>query len=210
MIGGNVMSIVQAYITKNFVVVGGDKRAMTTNKEIASENFKKIVRINKNIIIGMTGSITGNYVLFSEFINEDLSLKNNNYDEITYKNMIEKITKSYYDNNNYLQKESIHSLICGWNGEKFLATTYFTKDKDVKLNKPIEVYPQDEDSVKVINCGENQHYLDVLELKNKMPCTNILQFKNLFKDVLHIGITYDNTINECADFETIKLKDVII
>lgn len=39
---------------------------------------------------------------------------------------------------------------------------------------------------------------------------NILQFKNLFKDVLQKGIKYDNTINNNADFEAIRLKDVII
>lgn len=206
------MSLIQAYITKNFILVGGDTRG-TNGDIIVSNGVKKVFKINKNIIIGMAGKVNGNCVLFEDFIkftDNKFEFKDVNFDQLTYKEFTSKINESYYNNNDYLQENSIHSIVCGYDGEKLMATTYITKDVNKSLNKPIEIIPLSETDVRVINCGEEQHYLDAFELKDKINALNILQFKNLFKDVLQKGIKYDNTINNNADFEAIRLKDVII
>ena len=43
------MSLIQAYITKNFILVGGDTRG-TNGDIIVSNGVKKVFKINKNII----------------------------------------------------------------------------------------------------------------------------------------------------------------
>lgn len=206
------MSLIQAYITRNFILVGGDTRG-TNGDIVVSNDVKKVFKINKNIIIGMSGKVNGNCILFKdiiEFTDNKFKLKDVNFDQLTYKEFTSKINESYYNNNDYLQENSIHSIVCGYNGERLMATTYITKDANENFNKPVEIFPLNETDVRVINCGEEQHYLDAFELKDKINALNILQFKNLFNDVLQKGIKYDNTINNNADFEVIRLKDVII
>ncbi len=69
------MSLVQAYINENFILVCGEQKAQLTDGTII-ENFIKIHKINPSTIIGLTGTIEGNYALFSDYINEDFTLKN--------------------------------------------------------------------------------------------------------------------------------------
>ena len=52
------MSLVQAFICEQFVLVCGDTRAVFSNGEI-SDNFPKVKKID-NAIIGMTGNIQDN------------------------------------------------------------------------------------------------------------------------------------------------------
>lgn len=68
------MSLVQAFIYKDFIVVGGEKKA-TLQGGIVVDNFNKVVKLNEVIIIGMTGTVEGNARLFSQFLNGDLSKK---------------------------------------------------------------------------------------------------------------------------------------
>ena len=46
------MSLVQAFIYKDFIVVGGEKKA-TLQGGIVVDNFNKVVKLNEVIIIGM-------------------------------------------------------------------------------------------------------------------------------------------------------------
>lgn len=68
------MSLVQAYINENFILACGEQKAKLTDGTII-ENFIKVHKINHYTIIGLTGTIEGNYALFSDYINEDFTLK---------------------------------------------------------------------------------------------------------------------------------------
>lgn len=57
------MSLVQAYINENFILVCGEQKAQLTNGTII-ENFIKVHKINNSTIIGLTGTIEGNYIVF--------------------------------------------------------------------------------------------------------------------------------------------------
>ena len=81
------MSLIQAYITRNFILVGGDTRG-TNGDIVVSNDVKKVFKINKNIIIGMSGKVNGNCILFKdiiEFTDNKFKLKDVNFDQLTYK-----------------------------------------------------------------------------------------------------------------------------
>lgn len=200
------MSLVQAFIYKDFIIVGGEKRAVLQDGEII-DNFNKVLKLNECVIIGMTGTIEGNACLFSNFINRDFSMKKKNFD-LDYNEMIEVTNRSYYGNQEFLNEHSVHSVVCGWDGEKLTGVSYFTNDNNTDYNKPIDLTPEYDGHMRVVNCGMNEHYLEACRLFEKNKPNNILQFKNLFRDVIDNGIKFDPSINNNVSFETIIRKNV--
>lgn len=203
------MSLVQAYIYKNFILVGGDQLAILSNGQVI-DNFVKVRKINNNVIIGMSGTIEGNATLFSYFVNNDLTIKEKNL-ALTYEDIIRITHKSYFENNDFLQKHSVHSVVCGWDGYKFTGYSYFTKDNDKSMNRPIDLTPDSDSQVKIINCGMHEHYMEAIRLleENNPSNINIRQFKNLFRDVIDKGVKFDKTINHNITFEAIRKVDVL-
>lgn len=56
------MSLVQAVITKKYLLLGADQRAI--KKDIIKENCNKIIKINDEIMFGCTGGVIDNSILF--------------------------------------------------------------------------------------------------------------------------------------------------
>ena len=200
------MSLVQAFIYKDFIVVGGEKKA-TLQGGIVVDNFNKVVKLNEVIIIGMTGTVEGNARLFSQFLNGDLS-KKMDHPNLSYNEMIAITNKSYYDNQKFLNDHTIHSVVCGWNGKKLKGVAYFIETGKDKFTGPIDVTPQYDNEISIVNCGRNEHYWDAYKLLEKNNPRNILQIKNLFRDVIDIGMKYDKSINNNISFEKIRKIDV--
>ncbi|MBE5942402.1 MAG: hypothetical protein E7264_07695 [Lachnospiraceae bacterium] len=201
------MSLVQAYIYRDFIVVAGEQRAKLNNGEIL-ENFVKVRKISDTAIIGMTGTIEGNAKLFSEFINSDFSLRGD-FSCVSYNDICKSLCKSYYDNYDYLQVHNVHSVLCGWDGVKMTGKAFFTKDDNPNKNGIHDLTPQDAETVRVVSCGLNVHYNNAIEFGKSVSIINITQMKNIFKNVLQIGIKLDDSINNKATFERIRKVDVI-
>ena len=54
------MSLVQAVICDEFVFVAGEQKLNLSGSGVL-HNFRKIFRLNKNVIIGLSGSMDDNY-----------------------------------------------------------------------------------------------------------------------------------------------------
>ncbi len=63
------MSVVMAFVTREFTVMCADKR-ICRNGNIHSEDFRKVYYLNHNIIFGFAGSVLGNYILLSDYLED--------------------------------------------------------------------------------------------------------------------------------------------
>jgi len=199
------MSLVQAFIYKDFILVCGEQRAELDNGKIL-EHFIKVRKLNETTIIGMTGTIEGNFKLFSDYIQNDFTLKETFCTE-NYLEIENKVLKNFHENFEYLQTHSIHSVICGWDGNNMTGKAFFTKDTS-HLHTITDISPEFSGQVRFVNCGLNEHYVNAERIRSQINPNSILQFKNLFKEVIFEGIKFDNTINKNITFEKIRRIDI--
>ena len=77
------------------------------------------------------------------------------------------------------------------------------------MKQPInDLTPEYSGHVRFVNCGLSQHKETAERLVNYKNPQNLLQFKNLFNDVLDEGVKFDNTINQNINYEKIRRVDV--
>lgn len=201
------MSLVQTFISTNFIVVGGDQRAILGDGK-QQDDIKKIHKLNNTTIIGMTGKILDNFRLFENFVNYDLSKRDVVIDE-TYPQLADIISERF---NLYKKKkliDNVYSIVCGWDGTKFSGRTFFINSSQKNLDyqgifniTPSVGHPS------FINCGKNEHGYKFKELYDINNHETILNFKNIFKNVIKAGVKFDDGINSNYDFEQIKRKDI--
>lgn len=198
------MSLVQAYIRNDFIVVCGENRAVINNK--TNENFRKVFKLNKYTIIGFTGSIAGNACLFGDYVNSNLSLTQLCMNS-TYQEIVTHLIDTYHKNFDFINNKGIHSIVCGWDGEKMTGKTFFTKDNNASLNGIKDVTPENQNFLRVVNCGLNKHYENAYKFYKESEPSNIVQVKNVFKNVIDVGVKFDDTINNTLTFEKIRKSD---
>lgn len=196
------MSLVQAVVTYSFVLMCGDKKANFKNGE-ESENFVKVFKLNPNIIFGIAGNIHDNQKLFHDYLNVDFENCNlcvtKNCNE-TLNDFFRIITNRFNEIIKH-QDSNIHSLICGWDGEKFVGKSFFTSTGIT------DAIPLNEGDVKFLSSGDNRHIENFLCIKDKYPF-NILGMKNTLRDVLEKGVKFDSSINNISTFESIRISDI--
>ena len=221
MIGGGFMSVVQAIIMKNFLLVGADKRAIYPNGDFV-ENHNKLIKLNNEIIFGCTGGTFDNFKLFEGYCNyskENGFVKVNNDFNISYNEFVKIISNRLvtihqeHIDKNIDKKYEIGSIVCGYNGKEFECTIfsvgskYGFPDGIIKTNKPID-FPY-----KGVTAGKIIHKEKLEELYEKTYKKygelTLRQCKNIMLDVFEEGSKLDSTINNDVCFETIKKKDVM-
>ena len=207
------MSLVQFVLSNNFILVCGDNKA--------SESCNKVIKINKNIIIGCSGNLRDCHELISKYC--DLSIANgisvkSEKCNLSYHEFISQILKQYefmekiYNNNCISKKYEFTDVICGFDGREFVANV-FALHLDPNQNQRASLIEKPKRSLHLCFClGEpgQPHYKNLLsKIDNRKP-TEIIEFQNIMRDVLNEGIKTDRSINNICHFESIQLKDVII
>lgn len=210
------MSLVICTITDTFALMGAEKRGILG--DIIKENVNKLIKVNKNIIFGCTGGIKDNYTLFDEFCgySDDCGLYNlESPIDISYHDFIDLISRrfSYMQNiHNDMsnpRKYNIQSLVCGFNGNCF-EITCFNLTEDVSIPQGIVKAVKAPDfPYKGAVAGKPMHIEVMHNLVYQRQPSNVLQYKNIIKDVIDQGTLVDDTINTNYHFEKIRLKDVI-
>ena len=201
------MSLVQAFIYKDYILVCGEQRA-NLDSGIVLENFVKVRKLNPTTIIGMTGTIEGNAKLFKDYINPDFTIKGTGQLQ-TYNEIKHRTIENFYNNYDYFQIKSVHSVICGWNGQKMTGKAIFTKDTNNPNMAPItDLTPDFLEQLRWVNCGLNQHEENLKTLFKEMQTVNVLALKKLFIDVIKMGVEFDETINSNISFEYIRRSNV--
>lgn len=193
------MSLVQAVICDQFVFVGGEQQLNLSSGGVL-HNFRKIFKLNENVIIGLSGSIDDNYYLFQDYLTIDFELKGDCLDSL--EEVYDRVTARYREMTEQGECD-VFSLVCGWNGGGFEAKTFFIDSVRTADSQITEVKPEHEKDAKVISCGDNRHYDNLLAGIYRYGA-EIYGLQRAFRDVLAQGVMFDDFIDKNAQFEVIR------
>lgn len=220
------MSIIQAVITEKECIISGDSRLSNIKDNTYMPGFNKIIKLNNQILFGITGEPTSSLKLFEGYCYMHTTkgfINSENIFNISYTNFVDIISDRY----KVMYKEhksgdniyEINDIICGFNGEEFemtaiiLGSTFDFPDGIFKIHKPKD-FPY-----KAATLGLKEHndklallaQIQYAKYNYKKPLT-ILQWKNIMQEVTDEGSKFDFTIDNNLNFETIRKinKDGII
>lgn len=210
------MSIIQAVITDSICVLSCDNRTTNIKTNEHSSGFNKIIKLNSNIMFGVTGNPINSFKLFDGycFYNKVNGFSNlDNTFDISYEDFVNIILNRY----NEMYKEhivnkkqyDIGDIICGFNGSEFEIITLSLgltlgfpdgvmtvhKAKDFPYKAAIAGLTKHKDNFEIL---AQKHYFE-----NKKQLT-IRQWKNIMQEVVDDGSKFDNTIDNNLNFETIR------
>ncbi|MCI8304621.1 MAG: hypothetical protein HFF52_08345 [Lawsonibacter sp.] len=193
------MSLVQAVICDQFALVCGEQRLNLNNGGVL-HNFRKIFKVNKDVIIGLSGAMDDNYYLFQDYLNVDFTLKEDCRDSL--EEVFDKVSERYREMTEQGECD-VFSLVCGWNGFGFEAKTFYVNSAFGESSRITAVRPEHEKDAKVISCGDNRHYDNLLAGVYRYGA-DIYGFQRAFRDVLAQGVMFDEFIDKNAQFELIR------
>lgn len=193
------MSLVQAVICEDFAFVAGEQQLNLSSGGVL-HNFRKIFKVNENVIIGLSGTIEDNYYLFQDYLNVDFTLKEGCQDSLA--EVFDKVAGRHREMTEQGECD-VFSLVCGWNGVSFEAKTYFVNSyvpgdsriTDVRLERPKDA--------KLISCGDNRHYTNFMENVYKYG-VEVFALQRAFRATLAQGVMFDDYIDTNAQFEIIR------
>ena len=206
------MSIVQTFLTRDFLVMSGDTRAYKDSK--INENYRKVFRINDYSAIGITGVAENCQLLFSDYINTDFQIiENDDFLAQTIQNIDEKFAQLKRNN---FQPLKVSCIIAGWNGSNFGRKLYKIQrssdglEDDVEVIDELYAYSNTKHDFSV--CSSRDYYFEMfndyfVNSVNEGKPLNIRMIKNLMMDVVDKGVELDLSINNKLDFITMRRCD---
>lgn len=193
------MSLVQAVICDEFAFVAGEQQ-LKLNSGAVLHNFRKIFKLNENVIIGLSGSMDDNYYLFQDYLTIDFELKEDCPDRL--EDVFDKVTTRYREMTEQGECD-VFSLVCGWNGSGFEAKTFFINSQLGEENRITNVRPEHEKDAKLISCGDDRHYDNFLAGVYRHGA-DINGLQRAFRETLAQGVMFDDFIDKNAQFEVIR------
>lgn len=193
------MSLVQAVLCDQFAFVAGEQQ-LNLNSGGVLHNFRKIFRVNENVIIGLSGVIEDNYYLFQDYLNVDFTLKEGCIDSLH--EVFDRVTARYEEMTDQGECD-VFSLVCGWNGLGFEGKTFFVDSGNLANSRITDVVPEHPKDAKLISCGDNRHFQNFLDGVYKYGF-EIYGLQRAFRDVLAQGVMFDDYIDKNAQFEVIR------
>lgn len=193
------MSLVQAAICDQFVLVCGEQKLNLTSGGVL-HNFRKVFKINDNVIIGLSGAIDDNYYLFQDYINPDFTLKEDCPDSM--EEVFDRVTARYQEMMAEGECDAF-SLVCGWNGLGFEGKTFYIDSVLPGNSKITDVKPAHEMDAKLISCGDDRHYENFFNAVNRHGFS-VYGIQTAFREVLAQGVLFDDFIDKNAQFELIR------
>lgn len=205
------MSLVIGVTCNEFVVMGGEGKAVLSNGNVLAD-FQKVFKINNLILIGITGTLQG-INTFSGFlfnISDNRFAVKNFQPEPSYNEIKELLDSSYDEIINNGNCDNFFVAIAGWDGDQFCMDSYFYNSTDKSNNKRTHITLESVNDFKCVclENGSSRHFNDFMRFATQMTEKSIIQTKNAIKNTIDIGITYDDTINKNYQFESIRKKDV--
>ncbi len=193
------MSLVQAVICDEFALVCGEQQLDLTSGGVL-HNFKKIFKVNNDVIIGLCGAMDDNYYLFQDYLNVDFTLKEGCQDSLPV--VFDRVSARYREMAEQGECD-VFSLVCGWNGYGFEGKTFFLSSQFQEENRIADVRPLHEKDAKVISCGDDRHYHNFVEAIYRYGA-DVYGVQRSFRDVLARGVMFDGSIDKNAQFELIR------
>lgn len=209
---GGKMSLVIGVACEEFVVMGGEGKAVLDNGQTITD-FRKVFRISNNILIGIAGTLQGlnKFAGFLFNIQDSRFVIKRFQPEPSYNEIKELLDESYDDIIKNGNCDTFFVALAGWDGKHFCMDSYFYNSMNKTNNKRSHIVPQSSNDFKCVcleNCGPS-HFNDFMSFATKMTEASIIQTKNAIKNTIDIGIAYDNSINKNYIFETIRKKEVV-
>ena len=193
------MSLVQAVICDEFVFVAGEQQ-LKLNSGAVLHNFRKVFKLNDNVIIGLSGSMDDNYYLFQDYLTIDFELKEDCPDSL--EDVFDKVTARYREMTEQGECD-VFSLVCGWNGVTFEAKTYYVNSHFPEDSCVTDVTLERARDAKLISCGDNRHYTNFMENVYKYG-VEVFALQRAFRATLAQGVMFDEYIDKNAQFEVIR------
>lgn len=193
------MSLVQAVICDQFVFVAGEQQLALNNGAVL-HNFRKIFKLNENVIIGLSGSMDDNYYLFQDYLTIDFEPKGDCPDSL--ENVYDRVGARYREMAEQGECD-VFSLVCGWNGSGFEGKTFFINSQFGEENRIADIRPAHEKDAKLISCGDDRHYENFVAAIYRHGA-DIYGLQKAFREVLAQGVMFDDFIDKNAQFEIIR------
>ncbi|AOY53360.1 hypothetical protein [Clostridium perfringens] len=200
------MSLIMVAGNKDFILFSGEQRCIDQHGNIIQEDYKKVHKINKNILIAFAGDkqyceIITKYIFDNTFTStQKLCLE---YDDVErliesqFKSVVEQVEES----NGMYRKAKAYIILGGVSNEKLKLSAFFYEE-----NFTIEKFILNEENPKliVLGSGKYDHNGYCLNLFSNKPYSIIKNFKEIFNKTIENGLKYDITINKNLIFEEIK------
>ena len=193
------MSLVQAVICDQFALVCGEQQ-LNLNSGGALHNFRKIFKVNENVMIGLSGIIEDNYYLFQDYLNVDFTLKEDCQDSLA--DVFNRVAERFQEMAEQGECD-VFSLVCGWNGSGFEAKTFYLNSAFPGNSGITDVRPEHGKDAKLISCGDNRHYDNFIASVRRYGF-DVYGLQRAFRDVLAQGVMFDSYIDKNAQFELIR------
>lgn len=193
------MSLVQAVICDEFAFVAGEQQLNLSSGGVL-HNFRKIFKVNKDVIIGLSGTIEDNYYLFQDYLNVDFTLKEDCRDSLA--EVFDKAAGRWREMKEQGECD-VFSLVCGWNGVTFEAKTYYVNSHFPEDSCVTDVTLERARDAKLISCGDNRHYTNFMENVYKYG-VEVFALQKAFRATLAQGVMFDEYIDKNAQFEVIR------
>ena len=193
------MSLVQAVLCSDFALVCGEQQ-LNLNSGGVLHNFKKIFKVNNDVIIGLCGAMDDNYYLFQDYLNVDFTLKEDCGDSL--EEVFDRVAGRYQEMTDQGECD-VFSLVCGWNGSAFEAKTYYINSVFGENSQITDVKLENEKDAKLISCGDNRHYENFMAGVYRYGIS-VYGLQRAFWDVLAQGVMFDEFIDKNAYFEVIR------
>ena len=195
------MSLVQAVLCDRFVLVCGEQQANFQDGQIL-HGLRKVYKLNKDVVIGLAGTVEDNFCLFQDYLNQDFTMKEDCRD--TLAEVFAKVTERHREMAASQEPLSVFSLVCGWNGYGFEAKTFYLDSAGGEIT---DIRPMGPEDAKLITCGLQRHYDNFIACQ-RTHGSSISGLKKAFQNVLSLGLLFDESIDADAQFELIERPEL--
>lgn len=193
------MSLVQAVICDEFALVCGEQRLNLSSGGVL-HNFRKVFKLNDNVIIGLSGSMDDNFYLFQDYLTIDFELKEDFQDSLA--EVYGRVAARFREMTEQGECD-LFSLVCGWNGYGFEGKTFFIDSQFGEESRITDIRPEHEKDAKVVSCGDNRHYDNFIAAIYRHGA-DVNGLQKAFREVLAQGVMFDDFIDKNAQFEVIR------
>ncbi|MCC0667635.1 hypothetical protein [Clostridioides sp. ZZV14-6153] len=190
------MSLVMAFVTSDYILISGDKRATfykDTGEKVIKEDFQKIKKKNRNIILGFTGDVES-FLKIQDFI-EISSFTNDKLINTVSKQIFE-ISKQIYIKN----KNDFNIMLGGINNDNRMEVNYFSTLEGFNLKTYIA---NKDDCVKFIDFCSDTSNGKPMEIFLSIFNKSLLDTKQAKLMLLYITqqiAKIDDSVNKKVDF----------
>ena len=209
------MSLVQTIITDDYAMLCSDTKAYTLEGTHV-DNSTKVVKISDTVMFGCTGKVSDNYELFGEYCECDgIRYTPKHFESpISYDEVMNHLLMKYENMQDKFDAGTpyeVCSVVCGYN--EFVddfEISIFSLHTDSRIRNGVNTFRKlKQYPYRIATCGNLNHGVKLDNMAEDaytdsyQPLT-ILQWKNMFKDVLRSGVSFDSSINDKAKFVVIR------